>query len=155
MSTLHLIFRVGGSEYVLPAERVLHMDVWEGATAVPGVPEWVLGLVQVRGRVVPVVDLRRRFGLPPVEPTLYSRVVVVQDEARVVGLLVDSAREVVQLEADAFRRPPEVVAEQAGGFIDAVAQAGERLVMRLDLRRVLGTENVGAAAPTEGVAHAE
>lgn len=155
MSTLHVLFRVGESEYVLPATDVLHMEAFEGATPVPGTAEWVAGLVQVRRRVVPVVDLRRRFGLLPVEATLQSRVIVVQDGLRTVGLLADSAREVVHVAADAFRPPPEVVAERAAGFVDAVAQVGKRLVMRLDVHRVVGTEDLGATAPTEGAAHGQ
>ena len=70
------------------------MESFAGATPVPGAPPYVAGLVQVRGRVVPVVDLRARFGLPAAEPTLDTRIVVAQHGERTVGLLVDSAREV-------------------------------------------------------------
>jgi len=63
MTTLHVAFRVGTAEYVVPAATVLHLESFETATHVPGAPAYVAGLVQVRGRVVPVVDLRRRFGL--------------------------------------------------------------------------------------------
>ena len=144
---LHVVFRVGASEYVLPATDVLHMEAWEGATAVPGAPPWVAGIVQVRRRVIPVVDLRVRFGLPPTERTLGARVLVVQDGARVVGLLADGAREVVHLPPDGFRPPPEIIAEQAQGFVKAVAEAGKRLVMLLDVHRVVGTDMPGADGP--------
>lgn len=145
--TLHVVFKVGGPHYVLPAKDVLHIEAFEGATAVPGAPPWVVGIVQVRRRVIPVVDLRARFGLPEVERTLGARVVVVQDGARVVGLLADGAREVVHLPADAFRPPPEMIAEQARGFVKAVAEIGKRLVMLLDVHRVVGTDIPGAASP--------
>lgn len=138
MSALHVLFKVAGSEYVLPAADVLQMESFSGATRVPGAPPFVAGLVQIRGRVVPVVDLRARFGLPEAAPALDTRVVVVQQGERVVGLLVDAAREVVSIAGEAFRPPPEIVAEQAAGFVKAVAQVGGRLVMLIDCDRVIG-----------------
>lgn len=138
MSGLHVLFKVAGAEYVLAAADVLQMDSFTYATRVPGTPSYVAGLVQIRGRVVPLVDLRARFGLPAVEPSLDTRVVVVQQGERVVGLLVDSAREVLSIALELFRPPPDVVATQAEGFVKAVAQVGGRLVMLIDCDRVIG-----------------
>jgi purine-binding chemotaxis protein CheW len=138
-SNLHVLFRVADTDYVLPASDVLQMESFDGATPVPGTAAYVAGLVQVRGRVVPVVDLRARFGLPAQAPTLDTRVVVVQSAERTVGLLVDSAREVVELAPDALKPPPAVVAN-GGGFVKAVAQSGKRLVMLIDFAKVIGEE---------------
>ncbi len=84
-----------------------------------------------------MVDLRRRFGLPDVERGLGARIVVVQRGDRRVGLLADSAREVVSLDSGQFSDPPEVLRERAQGWVDAVAQAGDRLYMRLDFSKVI------------------
>lgn len=140
MTALHVLFRVGDADYVLPSSEVLHLEAYEGATPVPGTRPWVAGLIQVRRRVVPVIDLRARFGLPAIPPTLASRLLVVQLGDRVVGLAVDGARQVVKLGAEQLRPPPEIVEEQAGGFIKAVAQVDERLVMLLDIRKVAGDD---------------
>ncbi|MCP3059036.1 chemotaxis protein CheW [Myxococcus sp. K38C18041901] len=140
MSVLHVVFKVDGAEYVLPASNVLQMESFNGATPVPGAPAHVAGLVQVRGRVIPVVDARRRFGLPPVERSLDTRVVVGQLGSRVVGLLVDSAREVLKVDPGLFKPPPPLVTEGAQGFVKAVAQVGPRLVMLIDFPRVIGEE---------------
>jgi purine-binding chemotaxis protein CheW len=140
MSTLYVLFKVADSEYALPASDVLHMESFSGATRVPGAPAYVVGLVQIRRRVVPVVDLRIRFGSAPREPTLDSRVVVVQSGERAIGLLVDSAREVANIAADQFRPPPELIAEQASGYVTQVAQTGARLLMLIDFRKVIGEE---------------
>jgi purine-binding chemotaxis protein CheW len=137
---LHVLFNVAGSDYVVSAADVLHMESFAGATRVPGTATHVAGLVQIRQRVVPVVDLRVRFGLPALEPTIDSRVVVVQSAQRAIGLLVDSAREVVELADDAFAPPPEVITQQARGFVTSVAQAGPRLLMLIDLQKVIGEE---------------
>ena len=140
MNRLHLAFLVDSTEYVLPADDVLHMESFEGTTPVPGAPPYVAGLVQIRGRVVPVLDLRARFGSPPAERALGARVLVVRAGERVAGLLVDSAREVLDLRTEQFAPPPEVLTHGGGGFIDAVAQLGARLLMRIDVTKVLGQE---------------
>ena len=142
MSTLHVIFTVGDAQYVLPASDVLEMESYAGATRVPGTPPYVAGLVQVRGKVIPVVDLRRRFGLPDVERGLGARIVVVEHGERRVGLLADAAREVVQLAPSQFSAPPEVLKERAAGWVDAVAQAGDRLLMRLDFTKVIARDDL-------------
>jgi purine-binding chemotaxis protein CheW len=142
MSVLHVLFRVGGADYVLAASDVLHLDSFTKATKVPGAPPYIAGLVQIRGRVIPVVDMRARFGLPSAEPTLDSRVVVVQSDDRAVGLLVDSAREVVKIPADQFRAAPEAIVGAGGGFVKSVAQTGDRLVMLIDSHKVIGEEQI-------------
>ncbi len=140
MSVLHVVFKIDGAEYALPAADVLQMESFTSATPVPGAPPHVAGLMQVRGRVIPVVDARRRFGLPPVERSLDSRVVVGQLGSRTVGLLVDSAREVLKLDPGQLQPPPPLVVEGARGFVKAVAQVGPRLVMLIDFPRVVGEE---------------
>lgn len=141
MTTLHVTFRVGSADYALPAGDVLHLESFETATHVPGAAPYVAGLVQTRGRLVPVVDLRKRFGLPPIEHSIDRRVVVVQLKNRIAGLLVDSAREVVQLDESRFEKPPEVMEmDQTAHFVKAVASVANRLLLLVDIPRVLGEE---------------
>lgn len=139
---LHVLFKVAEAEYVVAAADVLHMESFTGATKVPGTQSHVTGLMQIRQRVVPIVDLRARFGLPGCAPTIDSRVVVVQSASRAVGLLVDSAREVIEIGEGAFQPPPDVIVQQAQGFVTSVAQAGQRLLMLIDLRKVIGEETL-------------
>ena len=140
MTSLHVAFRVGTAEYVVPAAQVLHLESFEAATHVPGAPPYVAGLVQVRGRIVPVIDLRRRFGLPPTDRALDHRVVVIQLGARVVGLLVDSARDVIQLDEASVQDAPELIKQQAGGFVTGVVSVRDRLFLIVDVPRVIGQE---------------
>jgi len=159
-ATLHVTFRVGNATYALAAADVLHLESYDTATHVPGAPAYVAGLVQVRGRLVPVVDLRVRFGLPAIhaapppatgaappvtsdamsEVMLNRRVVVVQLGTRVAGLLVDSAREVLKIEDAAFEKPPEIIAQQTAGFVKAVATIAKRMYLLVDLPRIIGEE---------------
>lgn len=140
MTALHLMFRVGTASYVVPASEVLHLESYETATHVPGAPDYVAGLVQVRGRLVPVVDLRVRFGLPAIDATIDRRVVVVQLGTRVAGLLVDSAREVLKIDKAAFEKPPELIAQQTAGFVKAVATVAKNMYLLVDVPRVIGEE---------------
>ncbi len=138
--SLHVLFKVGGVDYALPAKDVLHLESYSPPTKVPGAPDHVAGLLQIRRRVVPVVDLRARFGLPKAEPTLDSRVVVVQEGERAVGLLADSAREVLTIPPAQLQAPPEVVLRRSQGLVTGVAQVGARLIMLVDTRRLVGEE---------------
>ncbi|HEY5241252.1 MAG TPA: chemotaxis protein CheW [Polyangiaceae bacterium] len=142
MSILHVVFKVGDADYVVAAADVLQMESYTGATRVPGALPYVAGVVQVRGRVVPVVDLRVRFGLPPLPPTLDSRIVVVQHHERTVGLLVDSAREVIKLTPEQIQPPPRMVADGVDGFVKAVAHLGQRLLMLVDFVKVIGEDPI-------------
>ncbi len=142
MSVLHVVFKVGDADYVVAAADVLQMESYTGATRVPGALPYVAGVVQVRGRVVPVVDLRVRFGLPPLAPTLDSRIVVVQHHERTVGLLVDSAREVIKLTPEQIQAPPRMVTDGVDGFVKAVAHLGQRLLMLVDFVKVIGEDTI-------------
>jgi purine-binding chemotaxis protein CheW len=144
MSSLHVTFRVGTAEYALDASEVLHLETFTEATRVPGAPAFVAGLVQVRGKLVPVVDLRTRFGLAPATRTLDNRVIVVKVGSRVAGLLVDSAREVLKLDEATFEPPPELLESQAAGFVKAVTTQASRLLLIVDVPRLIGEEALHA-----------
>ena len=139
---LHVLFKVDEALYALPADIVMQMESYTGATLVPGAPPFVVGIIQLRGRVVPVIDLRARFGLPAAPLTIESRVVVGEENDRVVALVADSAREVVRMKPSQLKPPPRLVAEGAKGFVRAVAQLGDRTVMVLDFEKVIGEESI-------------
>lgn len=139
---LHIVFKVAGAEYAIPADLVVQMESYTGATHVPGAPSWVAGIVQIRGKVIPIVDLRLRFGLPSAESTLDSRIVVGKVGDRAVGLLVDSAREVLKILKTEVSDPPSMVVDQASGFVKGVARPGKRLLMLIDFQKVIGEEQI-------------
>lgn len=136
--TLHVVFRLAGNEYAIPVDSVLQMETFSGATFVPGAPSYVAGLVTVRGLIVPVIDLRARLGLPPAALTLDTRVIVSECAGRVVALVVDSAREVLKLDLEKHQPAPGIVSEQASGFVHAVHALGQRLLLLVDLPKILG-----------------
>lgn len=137
---LFVVFKVAGVDYALAADEVLQMESYSGATTVPGARGFVIGIIQLRGRVVPVVDLRARFGLPPAEPTFESRVVVGEKDGRAIALLADTAREVVRIAPSQHEVPPRLVED--GGFVKSVVQTGERTFLVLDFAKVIGEESI-------------
>lgn len=139
---LHVLFVVDGTTFALPASMVLQMETFSGATSVPGAPPWVAGIVQLRGRVIPVIDLRARFGIAKAERTIDTRVVVGEQDGRVVALVADSAREVARIAPSQLKPPPRLVDLGARGYINAVVQLGERTIMVLDFAKVIGEEPI-------------
>ncbi len=146
-----VIFRLGAEEYGLPVTSVHSIIRYEQATPVPRSPEAVLGVINLRGRVVPVVDLMRRFKGRPFEPGPLSRIVIAEGASGVVGVAVDFANEVSEFPPEACRPVPEGVlsADTSRAFKGVVERDGS-LVILLDLdEAVPRSEYAGAVA--EGV----
>ncbi|MCG7899188.1 MAG: chemotaxis protein CheW [Candidatus Thiodiazotropha lotti] len=107
---------------------------------VPGAPSYVLGIVNLRGNVVTVIDTRKRFGLPSVEVSDHSRIVVIESEKQVVGILVDAVAEVVELREDEIDAAPNVGTEESSRYIQGVATQEGRLLILVDLNKLLTDE---------------
>jgi purine-binding chemotaxis protein CheW len=133
----YILFMVAGTTYALPSGEVRHMEMVEGITRVPNAPSFVDGVVFSRGQVVPVVNMRARFGFERAPYDLRSRLIVVQSSGRVIGLLVDAAREFVNIPPDAIQPPLEALAGMSGRYVDGIASIGNRLILTLNLSRIL------------------
>ncbi|MBV2090073.1 MAG: chemotaxis protein CheW [Candidatus Thiodiazotropha sp. (ex. Lucinisca nassula)] len=107
---------------------------------VPGAPSYVLGIVNLRGNVVTVIDTRKRFGLPSVEVSDNSRIVVIESDKQVVGILVDAVAEVVELREDEIDAAPNVGTEESSRYIQGVATQEGRLLILVDLNKLLTDE---------------
>ena len=134
----YILFTVAGTTYALPSGEVRHLEMLEGVTRVPNAPTFVDGVVFSRGQVVPVVNLRARFGFERAAYDLRARLIVVQAASRVIGLVVDSAREFVNIPPESIQPPHEALAGMSGRYVEGVASLGDkRLVLTLDLSRIL------------------
>jgi purine-binding chemotaxis protein CheW len=134
----YILFTVAGTTYALPSGEVRHMEMLEGVTRVPNAPAFVDGVVFSRGQVVPVVNLRARFGFERAPYDLRTRLIVVQAAGRVIGMVVDSAREFVNIPPESIQPPHEALAGMSGRYVEGVASLGkDRLVLTLDLTRIL------------------
>jgi purine-binding chemotaxis protein CheW len=142
MSELYVVFSVAETEYALPAALVRQLESYSGATRVPGTAPHVAGIIQVRGQVIPVIELRKLFGFPGVEATLDTRVVIVEHGDRQVALVVDKSRDVLRIDAAQVQIAPGLVNDGARGFFAGLVQIEARLIMLLDVSRVVGEEDL-------------
>jgi len=133
-----LSFRLGGEEYVLPVDDVREVLKSRELTIVPNSPPHVLGVTSIRGRVLPVIDLGRRLGLPPAVRDEKARIIIISPDDEDAGIMVDRVTGVVRISPDAIRPAPETV-EQGAEFLKGIARKGERLYILLDLNKAAGS----------------
>lgn len=137
-------FDLSGEVYGLPVIRIEEVLRVTAITRVPHAPNPVRGITNMRGRVLAVVDLRVRLGLPPAPLDAQSRILVVSSRERSIGLLADAARQVIKILPSSVQPPPTDVVTARSDFIVGVVRAGETLVILLNIDRVLliqeGTE---------------
>jgi purine-binding chemotaxis protein CheW len=133
----YILFSVAGTTYALPSHQVRHMEMVEQVTAVPNAPPFVEGVVFSRGQVVPVINLRVRFGFERAARDLRSRLLVVEAAGRIVGLLADDAREFMPIADAAINPPGDAIAGLSGNYLEGVTTAGDRIVFILNLVRVV------------------
>jgi purine-binding chemotaxis protein CheW len=141
-----VLFELAGTTYGVRSRLVQQMEMLEHVTPVPNAPPYVEGVVLSRGQVVPAVNLRRRFGFERAAHDLRTRLVVVTNGNRSVGLVVDSAREFVTIPAEAIQPPPEALTGLSGKYLQSVARIGERLVLILDVEEVLNFTEITSPA---------
>ena len=135
--TSFVLFELASTTYAVSSEFVQQMEMVEHVTPVPDAPAYVDGVVFVRGQVVPVVNLRARFGFERAPYDLKTRLVVVARQGRTVGLLVDSAREFIALSAETISPPPEAITGLSGKYLAGIANVADRLVLILNIDEIL------------------
>lgn len=130
-------FRIGRETFGLPISMVREIVRVPAVTSVPNAPDYIEGVINLRGRIIPVVDLRKRFGEKVIEANKKNRIVVVELEGRTIGLIVHSASEVLKIPPSEIEAPHNVFQEGELDFITGVGKLKGRLVILLDLNRVL------------------
>ena len=130
-------FRIGHETFGLPISLVHEIVRPPEITNVPHAPEYVEGVMNLRGRIVPVIDLRRRFGGAAGENSRKNRVLIVDVESKAVGLIVDSASEVLKISDAQIEPPPDVFTTAATSYVTGVAKHQGRLIILVDLNRIL------------------
>ena len=142
----YVLFELAGSLYGIPSANVQHIEIFEHVTLVPNANPAIDGVVFSRGQVIPALNLRIRFRFARQEKTLRTRIIFATVHGRTVGLIVDSAKEFLNLPAASIRPIEETLAGINGKYLKAVTKAGDRLVLILDLEAVLNVDEVQAPA---------
>jgi len=135
-------FNIGEEEFSVPILNVQEIIRMSEITRVPHTSDFVGGVINLRGRVIPIVDLRSRFGIQRLEKkSSRERVVVINSEERVVGLVVDSVSEILHMDASIIEAPPDFRGTVSSDYINGVGKLKDRLIVLLNLEKVLNEGN--------------
>jgi len=137
-----VVFTLGEAEFGVEIGQVLRIMRLVEITRVPRAPRFLEGIINVHGEIIPVVDLRKRLELPQGEYTDQARILIVEVGEQKIGMIVDSVTEIAWISASAIKPPPEMVADISGVYLTGVAAMDDRLIILLDLSRVLTPEEV-------------
>ncbi len=133
-------FHLGDETYGINVMQVQEVLRYSEIAPVPGAPAYVLGIINLRGNVVTVIDTRTRFGLNSSEVTDNSRIVIIEAEKQVIGILVDSVAEVVYLRSSEIDSAPNIGTEESAKFIQGVSNRDGELLILVDLNKLLSDE---------------
>lgn len=132
-----VVFDVGEETFGIDISKVQEIIRIQAITQVPGAPGFVEGVINLRGKIIPVVDLHQRFGLAPSQNSQSSRIVVVESDGNVLGMVVDAVSEVERIPLSCVEPPSAIVAGVDSDFIKGIAKLDSRLIILLDLDKLL------------------
>ncbi len=139
-------FRIGAQEFCVDIMSVREIRGWTPATALPQAPPFVRGVINLRGAVLPIVDLGARLGLGAADPTARHVIIVAQVEKQIVGLLVDAVSDILTVSDDMIQPTPDVASEMVRNFVRGLLAIDGRMVSFISLDRVLPENELEAAA---------
>lgn len=149
----YLTFILDGEEYGVPILKVNGIQGWEKTTPIPNSPDFVKGIINLRGEIVPIIDLRRRFGLADLEYNQHTVVIVVrvEDETknRTVGLVVDAVADVYNIEPEAIHNTPEFGDKINNNFIRGLGMIEDKMVILLDIDNLVDWKKVASGEKQE------
>ncbi|WP_296304468.1 chemotaxis protein CheW [uncultured Desulfovibrio sp.] len=137
-------FSIGEEEFGVNILKVQEIIRTMEITKVPRAPDFVEGVINLRGKVIPIIDLRRRFGLAPRGHDKNTRIIVIEINNIIVGFVVDAVSEVLRIPASTVEPPPPVVAGVESDYVSGVGKLQDRLLIMLDLDRLLSSEDMEA-----------
>ncbi|MDX9789697.1 MAG: chemotaxis protein CheW [Candidatus Kapaibacterium sp.] len=130
-------FNIGEEEFGVDILRIQEIIRLVEITRVPNAPPFVEGVINLRGKVIPVIDLRKRLGLSGIEAGVESRIIVVELDTKIIGFLVDKVNEVLRISKSITEAPPSIIAGINSDYITAIGKLEDRILILLDLDRVL------------------
>ncbi len=133
-------FNVGTEEFGIDILKVQEINRMVDITRVPRAPQFVEGIINLRGKVIPIIDIRKRFNMELAEHDKNTRIVVVDIAGQIMGMVVDSVSEVLRIPASTIEPTPEVVSSIDSDYIRGVAKLEDRLLIYLDLSKILSGE---------------
>ena len=149
-----LVFRLGSEEYGVDILKVQEIRGYEKVTPIPRAPDFLKGVVNLRGAIVPVIDLRVKFGLPDPSYDALTVVIVLRIAGRIVGAVVDGVSDVVQLADHEMKEAPRLGAIVDSSYLAGVATQGNRMILALDIEKLLSAGELNLIGDAAGAAAA-
>ena len=140
-----IAFRIGVQEFCIDIMSVREIRGWTPATALPHAPSYVRGVINLRGSVLPIVDLAERLGFPPTDATARQVIIVVQVGSQIIGLLVDAVSDILTQSTENIQPTPEVAAGEAKSFIRGVLAIDGRMIGLIELDSLMAAQVENAA----------
>lgn len=133
----YVIFKLGLEYYGIPIKNVLSIEKINKITRIPNSPRYVLGLINLRGDVVPVIDLNLKLGFNGCEIDENKRIIIIREDEIVVGLMVDSSSEVLEISQEDIDKPPASETNELLGYVEGIGKASGRMIILLSVQRLL------------------
>jgi purine-binding chemotaxis protein CheW len=133
----YVIFKLNKEYYGVPINQVISIERMQKFTRIPNGPHYVKGVINLRGEVIPIIDLRDKLNMEIKEIDNNSRIIIVSNEDIVAGLIVDSSSEVLEISRENVDKPPNTAENDYMEYIYGIGKSGEKLVILLDLSRIL------------------
>lgn len=147
-----VVFDLGSESYGVDINAVREIIRMQEITRVPGTADFVEGVINLRGRVIPIVDLRKQFGMPETPPNDENRIVVVDIQEQDLGVIVDAVTEVLRISADTVEPPSSLITTADSEYLIGIAKLESKLVILLDLDRVLSETEKSTLLEVAGAA---
>lgn len=141
-----LTFNLGDELYGVDILRVQEIKGYTTVTKIPNTPSHIKGVLNLRGTIVPIIELRTKFGMSTIEYTAFTVIIVVVVRDKVMGLVVDSVSDVLNIEKNDIQAPPQFGASVDVSFLNGIGKSGDKLVTLLDIDRMLSGEDLQGAA---------
>lgn len=145
-----LTFRLGPEEYGIEILKVQEIRSWEQPTTLANAPDFIKGVINLRGTIVPIVDMRLKFNLGSAEYGQFTVVIILNFASRVVGMVVDSVSDVLMLPRDQIKPSPEFSAGVDTSYINGIGTAGERMLIMMDIEKLMTSADM---ALVDGAIH--
>lgn len=138
-----VVFKLGTDEYCVPVFQAREIQTYSTPTRIPNTPDFVEGIINLRGQIIPILDLKKRFGSGTTQIDTNTRIIIIEMEGEVLGILVDSVSEVLKIPQNRFEPPPQAVKTSINNnYISGIGKVDNRLLILIDLDKVLNEQEL-------------
>jgi len=140
MQKQYVIFKLNNEDYGVNIEKVQEITEYKDCASIPNTPKFIVGMVNIRGSITPIISLKKRFNLESENDLKEERIIIINIKEKQVGFLVDDASQVLSIDEAQIESPPEIIMDSREDYIVGVGKVGQKLILLLDLEKLLSKE---------------